>query len=317
MKNKQKHLLKEERFCIEKMKKAGFSSEEIAKTIGRGKSTVDEELRKNGGIKSYEYEKAHKRAYLKQYRKKRTCLKVAMDIGVRRWTEYYLCIKKWSPDTISAVLRIRHRLKVSAKAIYKYIRKRCLDYFLPNYKQRKGSKRIDSNLTDRILITDPQCVREGYGHWEGDFIVSPTKTKDKHVLLVLTERITREAKIEILHNRNNDLVNQAIVRMLSDRTIQSITLDNDIAFIKHKALSLMLASPVYFTRPYRSTDKALVENTNRWVRKFVPKGTNLRTVTDLDIKKSLDWLNERPRECLGWMTTSLCVRQQEELLSFS
>lgn len=317
MKNKQKHLLKEERFCIEKMKKAGFSSEEIAKTIGRGKSTVDEELRRNGGVEAYEHKKAHRKAYFKQYRKKRTCLKVAMNAGIRHWTEYYFCIKHWSPETISAELRRTHQLIASAKAIYKYIRKRCLEYLLPNYKQRKGGKRINSNLTDRIFVTDPQCVREGYGHWEGDFIVSPARTKDKHVLLVLTERITKKTKIELLPNRNNDLVNQAIVRMLSGRAIASITLDNDIAFIKHKKLSLLLAVPIYFTRPFRSTDKALVENTNRWIRKFIPKGTNLSLVTDLDIKKSLDWLNERPRKCLGWMTATLCARQQEELLHFS
>ncbi len=316
MKNKQKHLLKEERFCIEKMKKAGFSSEEIAKTIGRGKSTVDEELRKNGGISKYEYKKAHHRAYLKQYRKKRTCMKVAMDIGIRQKVEYYLFNYQWSPETISATLRMRHRLNVSAKAIYKYIKKRCLEYFLARYRARKGRKRINSSLSDRIFITDTNCVRNGYGHWEGDFIVSP-QGKGNHVLLVLVERITKETKMRLLPNRNNDLVNQAVVSLLSDRTVQSITLDNDIAFNKHKTLSLLLAAPVYFTRPYRSTDKALVENTNRWIRRYIPRGTDLRTITDVHIKKSLHWLNERPRECLGWMSASLCAKQQEELLRFS
>ena len=115
-----------------------------------------------------------------------------MDAGIRKWTEYYLCIKRWSPETISATLWKDHKLKASAKSIYRYIKKRCLEYFLPNYKKRKGSKRITSNLTDRILITDPQCIREGYGHWEGDFIVSPTKAKDTHVLLVLVERINKK-----------------------------------------------------------------------------------------------------------------------------
>ncbi len=312
--NKKEHLLKEERFCIEKMKKAGFSSEQIAKTIGRGKSTVDEELRKNGGIEAYEYKTAHHRAYLKQYRKKRTCMKVAMDIGIRQQVEHYLFTYRWSPETISATLWIHHRLKASAKAIYKYIRKRCLEYLLPRYQKRKGSKRINSGLTDRIFITDPKCVREGYGHWEGDFIVSPTNTS---VLLVLVERITKETRIVYLPNRNNDLVNQTVVSMLSDRTVQSITLDNDIAFNKHKALSLLLATPVYFTRPYRSTDKALVENTNRWIRQYIPKGSDLRLVTSVQIKKSLHWLNERPRECLGWMSAVMCADQQEELLRFS
>jgi IS30 family transposase len=307
--NKQAHLLKEERFCIEKMKKAGFSSEEIAKTIGRGKSTVDEELRKNGGITKYEYKTAHHRAYLKQYRKKRTCMKVAMNIGIRQWTEYYLFEKDWSPETISAALWIKHRLKASAKAIRKYIHKRCLEYLLARYRKRKGYKRINSNLTDRIFITSPQCIRTGYGHWEGDFIVSPNNTS---VLLVLVERITKETKIQYLPNRNNDAVNKAITNLLIDRTVSSLTLDNDIAFTKHRVLSAMIDAPIYFTRPYRSTDKALVENTNRWIRRYVPKRSDLSQVSPIQIKKALEWLNERPRECLGWMTASMCARQQEE-----
>jgi len=314
MKNKREHLLKEERFCIEKMKKAGFSSEDIAKTIGRGKSTVDEELRKNGGIAKYEYKTAHHRAYLKQYRKKRSCMKVAMDIGIRQKVEYYLFEKDYSPETISATLRIYHRLQVSAKAIYKYIKKRCLEYRLARYKKRREYKRINSGLTDRTFVTDANCVRNGYGHWEGDFVVCPQNTS---VLLVLTERITRETKIAYLSDRTNDRVNHTIVDLLSNRTVSSLTLDNDIAFTKHRALSDLINAPIYFTRPYRSTDKALVENTNRWIRQYIPKRTNFATMNPTQIKKALAWLNERPRECLGWMTASLCVRQQEELLKFS
>lgn len=312
--NKREHLLKEERFCIEKMKKAGFSSEEIARTLGRGKSTIDEELRKNGGIAAYQYEKAHHRAYLHQYRKKRACLKVAMHSGLRHLTEYYLCIKQWSPEVISATLWIDHRLRASAKAIRKYIYNRCLESLLPNYGVRRSGNYPRCLLTDRTLVTDPKCIRDGYGHWEGDFIVSPHNTG---VLLVLVERLTKETKVTYLPNRNNDLVNQIITQLLTGRTICSLTLDNDIAFIKHRELASLLQCPIYFTRPYRSTDKALVENTNRWIRRFIPKGTDLRTVSTTQIKKALEWLNERPRECLGWTTAKLCATQQEELLKFS
>jgi len=312
--NKAKHLLKEERFCIEKMKRAGFSSEEIAKTIGRGKSTVDEELRKNGGIEAYEYKKAHHRAYLKQYQKKRSCMKVAMDIGIRQKVEYYLFEKDWSPETISAALWFNHRLKASAKAIYKYIKKRCLEYKLARYRKRKGYKRINSGLSDRIFITETKCTREGYGHWEGDFIVCPQNTS---VLLVLTERLTKETKIAYLSNRNNDTVNKTITSLLNDRTVASLTLDNDIAFTTHRVLAQQLDINIYFTRPYRSTDKALVENTNRWIRQYIPKRTNFATMNPILIKKALAWLNERPRKCLGWMTAAMCAWQQEELLQFS
>lgn len=296
------------------MKKAGFSSEDIARTIGRGKSTIDEEIRKEGGIDAYEYKTAHHRAYLKQYRKKRTCMKVAMDIGIRKWTEHYLYTFKWSPETISATLWLKHRLKASAKAIRKYVYKRCLEYLLPAYRKRKGQKRINSGLSDRVFITNPKSIRTGYGHWEGDFIVSPTNTS---VLLVLVERTTRETKMVYLPNRTNDLVNNTIASLLIDRTVASLTLDNDIAFTKHKDLARLLSAPVFFTRPYRSTDKALVENTNRWIRQYIPKRSDLSKVSSTQIKKALHWLNERPRECLGWMTASMCAKQQEELLKFS
>lgn len=310
--NKQNHLRKDERFCIEKLLHNGATYKEIAVVLVRGESTIGHEVRRNGGRDEYNAAKAQQRAYLRQYRKKRTCLKVAMDIGIRKQVEHYLYKYHWSPETISAALWLRHRLKASAKAIYKYIKKRCLEYLLPRYhKRRRGHQR--HNLTDRIFVDDVRCVREGYGHWEGDFIVCPQNTS---VLLVLTERISRETRIRYLQNRNNDLVNQAVVSMLSDRTVASITLDNDIAFNKHKTLSSLLAAPVYFTRPYRSTDKALVENTNRWIRQYIPKRTNFATMNPIKIKKALHWLNERPRECLGWMSATVVAKQQEVLLKY-
>lgn len=312
--NKREHLLKEERFCIEKMKKAGFSSEQIAKTIGRGKSTIDEEIARNGGISTYNYEVAHKRSHLKQYHKKKDCLKVAMDSALCHLTEYYLLIKDWSPETIAATLWFQHKLKVSAKAVYKYIYSRRLEWVLPNHNQRKKNGYPRSLLLDRIFITDPRCIRTGYGHWEADFIVSPGNTS---VLLVLVERLTKDVKIAYLPNRKNNLVNQTIVELLKGRTVFSLTLDNDIAFNKHSQLSQLLKAPIFFTRPYRSTDKALVENTNRWIRRYISKGSDLKLVTEVQIKKALAWLNERPRECLGWMTASMCARQQEEMLLIS
>ncbi len=312
--NKKNHLRKEERFCIEKMLQANATYREIAEVLRRGESSIGHEVRRNDGRERYDASKAHHRAYLRQYRKKRMCMKVAMDRGIQKHVEHYLYRHGWSPETISATLCLHHRLKVSAKSIYKYIKRRCLEYLLPRYRKRKGYKRINSNLTGRIFITDTNCVREGYGHWEGDFIVCPQNTS---VLLVLTERLSKETRIRYLRNRNNDLVNQAVVSMLSDRTVQSITLDNDIAFNKHKTLSSLLAAPVYFTRPYRSTDKALVENTNRWIRQYIPKRTNFATMNPMQIKKALHWLNERPRECLGWMTATVVARDLEVLVNQS
>ena len=128
--NKQNHLRKEERFCIEKMLQTEATYKEIAKILSRGESSIGHEVRRNGGRAEYVAVKAQHRAYLRQYRKKRTCMKVAMDIGIRKQVEYYLYTYRWSPETISAALWINHRLRASAKAIYKYIKKRCLEYLL-------------------------------------------------------------------------------------------------------------------------------------------------------------------------------------------
>jgi IS30 family transposase len=294
------------------MLQSGATYTAIAAVLERGVSTIGHEVRRHGGRDTYDAQRAHHCTYLRQYRKKRQCMKVAMDIGIRKQVEHYLYTYRWSPETISAAVRIYHRLVVSAKAIRKYIQSRCLEYLLPRYRKRRRSRYVPSNLSDRTFITDPRCIREGYGHWEGDFIVCPQNTS---VLLVLTERLSHETRVRYLNNRNNDLVNQTVVSMLSDRTVESLTIDNDIAFTKHKDLATLLAAPVYFTRPYRSTDKALVENTNRWIRQFIPKQTNFATMNPVLIKKALHWLNDRPRECLGWMSARKVAEDLEVLVN--
>ena len=87
MANKKKHLRKEERFCIEKMLGQNKSFGEVARTLGRGLSTISEEVNANGGRTRYDAQKAHHRAYLKQWRKKRGCNKVAMDTHLKKFVE--------------------------------------------------------------------------------------------------------------------------------------------------------------------------------------------------------------------------------------
>ena len=120
-----------------------------------------------------------------------------------------------------------------------------------------------------------RCVRVGYGHWEGDFIVSSVSTA---VLLVLVERLAKEAIICWIRDRRNDRVSRVILSALAGKRVASLAVDNDIAFLQHRALSACLAAPIYFARPYRSNDKPLVENANRWIRWFAPKKTDLRDV---------------------------------------
>lgn len=314
-KNKKKHLSKEERFCIEKMLKQGTSLCEIARTLNRGPSTISEEVSSNKGRKRYNAEKAHHKAYLRQYLKKKNCNKVAMDGHLTRFVEKSLR-KGWSPETISSRLETQSGVSyASAKSIRKFLKRRSgLERYLfwnrNNMKSgRKSGKSKFLNDTERKFIESrPFEALFDKGHWEGDFIVSKWNSS---VLLVLIEKYSKKILLEIIPNRNNDLVNETIVNLLKNHTVKTLTLDNDIAFSKWRQLEEMLDAKIYFCHPYHSWEKGLVENTNRWIRQFIPKKTNLQLISKDELKEIEDWFNYTPRQCLGGRTAYEMITGKE------
>lgn len=312
--NKKKHLRKEERFCIGKMLKVGDSFGKIARTLGRGLSTISEEVSANGGRHGYDAERADRRAYYKQYRKKRGCNKVAMDADLTREVEKQLR-KGQSPETIACRLKEEKRFPyASGKSIRKFVDSRpSLEPFLfwNRNDLKSGRKRKDSSLCDpgrKFIDLRPQTALFEYGHWEGDFIVSKHNSS---VLFVLVEKYTKDVRLALLPDRINDRVNAEICRLLAGFSVKSLTLDNDIAFTKWRDLEVMLRAEVFFCHPYHSWEKGLVENTNRWIRQFVPKRTNLALLAESEIQWIEDWLNHTPRQCLGGRTAYEMMVEKE------
>jgi transposase, IS30 family len=301
MANKKGHLTAEERFFIGTCLKAGDSYRDIARRLPRGLSTIAEEVSENGGRARYDAGKAQHRAYLKQHWKKRDCMKVALDPFLAKFVEGKLRAH-WSPERISGWLEKRERPYASPKAIRKFARSRGLESYLYRRGKPHAPKEDKSIewLSERVFVDDPRCIRDGYGHWEGDFIVS---SKSAAVLLVLVERTTKDTIIRWLPNRRNALVRRMISSALRGKAVRSLTVDNDIAFIQHPELADAIKASVYFARPYRSTDKALVENTNRWVRWFVPKRTDLKDVSKEKVAAIEEWFNTVPRQCLDFSTS--------------
>ncbi len=128
-----------------------------------------------------------------------------------------------------------------------------------------------------------------------DFIVS------KHsawVLLVIVDIYTKYTRVRLLSNRKRLTINQAFSDIFSGLTIKSITTDNDIAFHHWAELEDMIQAPIYFCHPYHSWEKGLVENTNRWIRCFIPKRRDLSTVTQEELDDIHSFLNDRPREVI-------------------
>lgn len=291
------------------------SLSEIARTLGRGLSTISEEVKANGGREGYTARKAHHRAYLKQYRKKRECNKVATNGDLTRHVERSL-ERGLSPEAIAVRIKEEKRYqKTSGKSIRKFIGKRpSLERFLfwNRTNMKSGPKRKDAEyLHDpgrKFIEMRPIEALYEYGHWEGDFIVSKHNSL---VLLVLVEKFSKLYKLALLPNRTNELVNKTIANLLKGSLIKTLTLDNDIAFIKWRELEKLLGAQIFFCHPFHSWEKGLVENANRWIRQFVTKGSDLSKISKENIEWIESWFNNLPRECLEGRTAYEIMVEKE------
>lgn len=139
-------------------------------------------------------------------------------------------------------------------------------------------------------------------------------SNSKWVLLVVVDRFTKRTWVVKLPNRKRDTIRAALSKLFHGAELKSITTDNDIAFTCWRELEVLLNTSIYFTHPYHSWEKGLVENTNRWIRCFVPKRRDIGTVTQEELIEIHSFLNDRPREVLGFRTASSYYLKQESVL---
>lgn len=302
-KKKFKHLSFEERFVIEKLFVARVRLREIARFLLRSPNTVSREINKNSVSGTYMAVKANHRAYWKRWRSKRQCLKVAMDQFLCRFVEKKLR-EKWSPEQISGYLKLEMNIICSTKCIYKFARKRSIDHLLFwNWNNQKACRKRYTWKTPRdgrkYIEERPEVLTTG--HFELDFMVSKQSTNS---FLVAVDRLTKYTLIERILNRKRDTVRTALSKMFGGKRVESITTDNDIAFVNWREIESLLKTQVYFTHPYHSWEKGLVENTNRWIRCFVPKRRDIGSVSDEEMQEILSFINDRPRKVIGFRLPS-------------
>lgn len=295
-----KQLTYEERVKIETLLHERKSLRYIAKVLGRSPNTLSYELKKKvKGV--YLAKKANHKSYYKRYLAKIQCMRLALDHTLAKEVERCLQMK-WSPERISGYLRLQGVL-VSKKAVYKYIKSRCLEHLLfykgkkrkLRYVYRNGKKDSGKRtISQRPLVT-------GIGHVEIDFIVSSLRAV---CLLVCVDRWSRKVWVYKLPNRKHATVLRALQKLCLETKVVTITTDNDIAFNKWRQLENVLSATFYFCAPYHSWEKGLVENTNRWIRVFFPKKTDLEKITEKEIQQLHSFLNDIPRQILRYRTSS-------------
>lgn len=308
---KYNHLDRQDRHKIKALLVAGHSQTKIAEIIGVHKSTVSRELSRNvatRGRYANEYRpEAAQRKTSKRHRDKPKQIRFTQDL--KQQASKWLTREKLSPELISGRWEVQGINGVSHETIYQWIwrAKACKDPATAGlYKHLKHARRRrkrgnynDSRgiLTDRVGIEQrPKVVeqRTRYGDLEVDFMVGKAH---KSALLVITDRATLQICLKKVTSRQADVTEAAIVQMLQRvpaSLIKTLTLDNDKAFANHLSIASTLEADVYFTRPYTSQDKGTVENRIGVIRQFFPKGTDLREVSDQQIKTVERHLNNRP-----------------------
>ncbi len=318
-KKKYTHIKKAERLEIAILLDKGYSYRDIAKALERSVSSISEEIGNNSVNGAYDPKKANHKAYMKRKYSKYQGMKVTSNLDLWNYLEDKIK-EDWSPEAIAGRIRnIDTQIKsISAKGIYKFIYSvygRNLERFLA-YKGKKRKPKIIQKvlkLQDRIFIDKrPKIIdkRRRFGDWEGDFIVSGKNGKG--VLLVFYERKARYTLIKKMMNKKIDEVHGIICELTGGVIINSLTLDNDIVFKKHKILSKILGIPIYFCHPYHSWEKGGVENTNKLIRKYIPKGSDISRYNDEYIQMVEDKLNNRPKKCLKYKTPNEVMKENNQ-----
>jgi IS30 family transposase len=313
MKKKYRHLSFEERFAIEVMYRKGTEIRSIAEFLNRSPNTVSREIQKHSVNGTYEAKRAKQKSLAERWRAKEQCLKVAMNSFLCIFVEEKL-EKKWSPKQISGYLKREYGIVCSSKAIYKFAESRGLEYLLfwgwNNMKACRKRYKWKTPKDGRKYIKERPFPNE-LGHLEMDFIVSKWSS---WVLLVVVDRVAKRTWVRKLPNRKRDTIRAALSGMFHGVALRSITTDNDLAFTCWRELEVLLNTSIYFTHPYHSWEKGLVENTNRWIRCFVPKRRNIESVTEEELKEIHSFLNDRPREILGFRLPSSYYYQSTSVL---
>jgi len=310
------HLSSEERDKIAYLRAKEISISDIAKSIGRDKSTISRELNRNKSpiYNVYLANRAHERAA------KRKHLSVQRERIRNPFIRGYVMKKlklKWSPELIAGRLPLESPgLQISHEAIYQFIYDKSthLEHPLVPYLARAHKRRrlrTHSHRHKTLHIPQRVSIRERPlevqtriqpGHWEADTLIS---RRSKAALAVILERTSRHLHLVKLPAKTSRSFRQALTRRLNpypQHLLLSITYDNGCENVEHEYTNKMLGTKSYFCEPFHSWEKASIENAIGVIRRFFPKKTDFALVTNEQVKRVETLLNTRPRKCLHYRT---------------
>lgn len=309
------HLSRVDRVKVMFLKMAGLRVSEIARRLGRDRSTVSRELRRNVSPYATCYTDESAQLWAERRRSRASRRYRLKNETVRSYVRDKLKVG-WSPELIAGRIALDYPdCTISHEAIYQYVyhleepeRREYIKYLRRSHRRRRhrgtGGKR-KSRIPNRISIADrPKAVapRKQMGHWEGDSLVSSRNTT---VLYSLVERKTRLVKLVRVRGRDGKRTSAAIISRLGplpERARRTLTMDNGLEHARHEQITAAIYVRCYFCDPYAAWQRGTNENRNELIRRYFPKGTDFARLTQTEIERVESAINNRPMKCLGYRT---------------
>lgn len=254
-------------------------------------------------------------------------LKIGNDFEYANYLEYKVAVENYSPGAVLGEIKrkgIKFNTTISKTTFYRYIEDGVFLHLTNNNlpvkrnKNKQGYKRVKASRAPagKSIEQRPAEIaeRNSFGHWEMDCVVGKKGTKK--VLLVLTERYTRDEIIRLMPDKTAASVVRALNKIERkigaekfSQVFKSITVDNGCEFsdwkgIESSAKRKKARTQLFYCHPYTSCERGSNENQNKLVRRFYPKGTDFTKVKKSDIKKLETWINNYPRRMFDYYSSN-------------
>jgi IS30 family transposase len=300
----------EERYEIAALRGQQAGVAEMAKHLGRHRSTIYREVKRNQSVHDGRYRASHsvEKASGRKHRSRRNWL-----YGPTEFEPVETLIRqRLSPEQIVGRRLLEGQAVMSHETIYRWVwaDKRCGGSLWRNLRgarkqRRKRYGQYDSRgrLAGKKPIEQRPAVvasRERIGDWEIDTVHGCGTA----CVVTVVERKTGLLRMGPIQRATKEQTLDRTVKLLwaeRDR-VKTITADNGTEFHSYLELESILDTAVYFATPHHAWERGTNENTNGLIRQYLPKGTNLNRLTQQQCDRIAEQLNNRPRLRLGFMT---------------
>jgi transposase, IS30 family len=322
LKGKYLHLTLAEREIVRRMLAQHCTHAEIARVLGKSRSTVSREIKRNGNARSVYLEKqAHAAMLRRRKTSKAKALVIENDLAMSQYIEELLRAH-FSPEQIVGWMRRSEYSKartVCQRTIYRWVHREW--QARKNLLRFKGKPRVSYGARKtmwqphkRHISERPFIVRKRArtGDWEGD-LVHGNKDDSRHSLLTLVDRATGTGVVWKLSTLYPHAVARHVEIALRGLPVHTITFDNGFEFGHHKTIEKLLKCQVYFTDVNSPQQRGSNENFNGLLREYFPKGKSLAHVTQLEASLVALNLNRRPRKRLGYRSPARVFAEMSDI----